>query len=305
MNEITETRDLGRYADFSKVPVQEVNLDQLRLTIREDMPYSDHQPLKGMYHDELFTSIMGMCESAGYKPEIYDLFVAYNRDGNAPGITVAPQLEAQFGQGSWQSLLVRRAFCNIRLTDVGTDEFSTNLSIAYHQKGIQVGMGPNVHICHNQCMLSPQLYVATYADNKRDNNKHKLPELLEEVSGWIANARLHFDNDVQRIEKMKAIKIPAHQTLTLIGELTALRVAHDSKDKELRAAYPSVYPLNQSQICKVTEKLLQKHRANGEVTLWDWYNEATEMYKPISNDIPCILTQNRSMIEFLQNTFEF
>ena len=59
------------------------------------------------------------------------------------------------------------------------------------------------------------------------------------------------------------------------------------------------YPLNQSQISIFTEEVLKLVREKGQVTAWDLYNVATEIYKPGRTDFPALIPQNGAMAELL------
>ena len=88
---------------------------------------------------------------------------------------------------------------------------------------------------------------------------------------------------------------------TLIGMLTALRVKCDTHIAEIREN--RTYPLNQSQISRLTEDMMYRYYQNGKVTVWDLYNGATELYKADTMDIPALLPQNRAMVGFLSEQF--
>ena len=59
------------------------------------------------------------------------------------------------------------------------------------------------------------------------------------------------------------------------------------------------YPLNQSQISIFTEEVLKLVREKGQITAWDLYNVATEIYKPGRTDFPALIPQNGAMAELL------
>lgn len=290
----------NQFLDFSTSRVQSITLDQLQRTHEENDVYGN--PLKGMYHHQIIATILQMCNEFGYDTEVYDMFAAQNKDGKQPGVVLLPQVEAIKGEKAVEAHILRRVFTNIRIKDFDNDERTTNLSIAFHQKGIQVGFGRNVVICHNQCMLNADLYAATYSERGRDN-RMELPNILDAIRGWLQNARTLMEKDESIIQQMKAIDVPAEQTIQIIGLLTATRVKADTLIKEIRE--PLTYPLNQAQITQFTEKLLLDYQQNQRVTVWDMYNAATDLYKATSMDMPSILTQNRAMIEFLQNQFNF
>lgn len=294
-----------QFLDFSTSKVQSITMEQLRKTVKENYPYMDetgtYKPISGIYHFDFFDRITGMCHELGYEPEYYDMFAAQNRDGRTPGVTLLPAEEARLGTRAVGAHILRRVFANIRIKDFDTDEYTTNLSIAFHQKGIQAGFGNNVKICHNQCMLSPDKYAATYKDGS--DSKVEITEMLELIRGWLMDAKQTVERDRERIAKMKSIPVEADTTFRLIGMLTAARVAKDSNRKEIKTN--ARYPLNQSQISDYTENLLLRYKLNNKVTVWDLYDAATELYKATSLDMPMIMPMNRRMVEFLSEQFSF
>lgn len=290
-----EVFDPAKFFDFEKCKTQAITLDQLERTHRETDVYG--KPLKGMFHFELFNRVLDACQEYGYNAEVYDLFAAQNRDRTQPGVVKLPQVEAISGANSVESHILRRVYANIRITDFDDEETTTNLAVAFHQKGIQIGFGPNVIICHNQCMLSPELYVSSYSEKGKKGTGLELPQMIDTLKSWLVDARRIVETDRKRIEQMKHTHITAEQMFTIIGLMTAARVKADTMRKSIRENI--TYPLNQSQITVFTEDMLEAYRTKGEVTAWDMYNSATEMYKANRMDIPAILPQNRAMVSFM------
>ena len=219
-----------KFFDFEKAKVQTLSLDQLARTHKENDIYG--KPLRGIYHYDLLNQIIGMCNAQNYDVEVYDLFAAQNKDRNTPGVVLLPQVEAQYGERAVEAHILRRVFANIRITNFDDADHTTNLAVAFHQKGIQVGFGNMVMICHNQCML-----------------------------------RVKCDTHIAEIRENRT------------------------------------YPLNQSQISRLTEDMMYRYYQNGKVTVWDLYNGATELYKADTMDIPALLPQNRAMVGFLSEQF--
>ena len=276
-----ETTLNNKFFDFEKAKVQTLSLDQLARTHKENDIYG--KPLRGIYHYDLLNQIIGMCNAQNYDVEVYDLFAAQNKDRNTPGVV----------------LLV---FANIRITNFDDADHTTNLAVAFHQKGIQVGFGNMVMICHNQCMLCADQYISTYSEKGQGRgNGVTIPEILDIVKSWIVDARRIVVTEREKIERMKQIPIDAQQMFTLIGMLTALRVKCDTHIAEIREN--RTYPLNQSQISRLTEDMMYRYYQNGKVTVWDLYNGATELYKADTMDIPALLPQNRAMVGFLSEQF--
>lgn len=294
-----ETLD-NKFFDFEKAKVQTLTIDQLERTHKENDVYG--KPLRGIYHYELLNDIIGMCREQNYDVEVYDLFAAQNKDRNTPGVVLLPQVEAQFGERAVEAHILRRVFANIRIKDFDDEETTTNLAVAFHQKGIQVGFGPNVMICHNQCMLNREHYIATYSEKGTGRgNGVTIPEVLDIVKSWLVDARHIIVTEREKIEKMKQIQVDAQQMFILIGMLTALRVKCDTHIKEIKES--RVYPLNQAQISTFTESMLLQYHREQRVTVWDIYNAATDLYKADTMDIPSLLPQNRAMVGFLTEQF--
>ena len=288
-----------QFLDFDISKVQTLTLEQLARTEKEN-DYNGN-PLLGIYHFQLIQQIQEMCAERGYRAEIWDLFAANNKDRRAPGVSRLPQKEEKFGERAIEAHILRRVYCNIRLYDLdkgeGNDAITTNLAISYHQKGLQVGIGRNVVICHNQTMLNREQYAATYKDGKTPGIS--ISEMLDKVASWLDNLRGIAESDDERIEKMKRREISAQEMFTIIGMLTSLRVASETKHKCIRNN--NTIPLNQAQIGRITEKMMLAYNSKGKVTAWDFYNAATDMYKSATLDQPMILSQNLAMVDFLDN----
>lgn len=294
------TNFANRLFDFDKAKVQGLTLDQLERTHKENDVYG--KPLKGIYHFALLQQIISMCNEFNYGVEVYDLFAAQNKDRNTPGVVLLPQVEAQYGERAVEAHILRRVFANIRLTDWDDEDNTTNLAVAFHQKGIQVGFGNMVKICHNQCMLSPTNYIATYSEKGRGRGEGvTIPEVLDTVKSWLLDARHIIVTEREKIEKMQSINLDADTIFRLIGLLTAIRVKCDTKHSEIRET--KTYPLNQAQISQFTEALMLRYHESHQVTAWDMYNAATDLYKATSMDIPALLPQNRAMVAFLDEQF--
>lgn len=286
-----------KFFDFEKAKTQAITLEQLSRTHREDDVYGN--PLRGIYHFDLFNKVIDECTELGYNVEVYDMFAAQNRDRQSPGVVRLPQVEAVKGQHAVEAHILRRVYANIRITDFDNDETTTNVAVAFHQKGIQIGFGPNVMICHNQCMLSPELYMSSYSEKGKKGSGMDVAAMLDTLKSWLVDARHIIETDRERIAKMKETRITAEQMFLLIGLMTATRVKADTSRKSIRENI--TYPLNQSQITLFTEDMLDAYHDKEFVTAWDMYNSATNLYKANRMDIPALLPQNRAMVNFMRD----
>lgn len=286
-----------KFFDFEKAKTQAITLEQLSRTHREDDVYGN--PLRGIYHFDLFNKVIDECTELGYNVEVYDMFAAQNRDRQSPGVVLLPQVEEVKGQHAVEAHILRRVYANIRITDFDDAETTTNVAVAFHQKGIQIGFGPNVMICHNQCMLSPELYMSSYSEKGKKGSGMDVAAMLDTLKSWLIDARHIIETDRERIAKMKETRITAEQMFLLIGLMTATRVKADTSRKSIRENI--TYPLNQSQITLFTEDMLEAYHDKEFVTAWDMYNSATNLYKANRMDIPALLPQNRAMVNFMRD----
>ena len=264
--------------DFQKNGIEVMNFETLQRTYKENDIYNN--PVQGIYHYQVIRRMMDICEKYNLDYEVEEIFAAQNRNKTQPGVSILPQVEQTHGEKAVEAHILRRIFATIRIRDWETDELTTTLVVAYHQDGIQAAIGPCVKICHNQCILSPQRSISNYGKKKVTTD-----ELFETVDGWLANFEVNMNEDIARIQRLKR-------------RLTALRVSHDSSDRNLSSTVET-YPLNQSQISIFTEEVLKLAMSKGQITAWDLYNVATEIYKPGKTDFPALIPQNGAMAELL------
>lgn len=311
------------FDSFDKDMTQPLTLEMLRRTIGE-RDYTGITPLKGIFHYDLLDGLIEEGNRRGLNIVCWDLFAAKNNDKAQPGVTTIKELQAKYGEFAVEAHCLRRIFANMRITNFDDDTYTTNLCVAYHQKGIQIAGGNNVKICHNQTMLGTRdFFVSTYSErgNGREANLPTSKELIPIVGKWLDTIEQRVVDERNRIERMKQVILTDEQIFTLLGMLMSIRTAVDSKygilrDNEVYRKNP-VYPLNSTQLNQFTEKIMLKRIEQGELSLWDFYDTATALYKaryvvgkdsknkPIVRymEIPNIISQNRSMCSFLEEQF--
>ena len=269
--------------DFQKNGIEVMNFETLQRTYKENDIYNN--PVQGIYHYQVIRRMMDICEKHSLNYEVEEIFAAQNRNKTQPGVSILPQVEQTHGEKAVEAHILRRIFATIRIKDWETDELTTTLVVAYHQDGIQAAIGPCVLICHNQCILSPERSVCNYGKKKVSTE-----EVFETVDGWLANFEVNMNEDIERIRRLKNKIISMEEVYMYIGLLTALRVSHDSSDRNLSSSVET-YPLNQGQISIFTEEVLKLAMTKGQITAWDLYNVATEIYKPGKTDFPALIPQ--------------
>ena len=277
--------------DFQNNGIEVMNFETLQRTYKENDIYG--KPVQGIYHYQVLQRMMDICEKYNLDYEVEEIFAAQNRNKTQPGVSILPQVEQTHGEKAVEAHILRRIFATIRIKDWETDELTTTLVVAYHQDGIQAAIGPCVKVCHNQCILSPERSICNYGKNKVTTEG-----VFETVDGWLANFEVNMNEDIARIQRLKRRIVSLEEVYMYIGLLTALRVSHDSSDRNLSSSVET-YPLNQSQISIFTEEVLKLVREKGQVTAWDLYNVATEIYKPGRTDFPALIPQNGAMAELL------
>ena len=291
-----------QFLDFEQNKVQSITLDQLMRTNKENRG-DDRSCPHGIYHFALIQRVIDMCNEHGYNAEVYDLFATNNKDKQTPGVSLYPELEQQYGERSIQAHTLRRVYANVRLKNFDDDELTTNLAISYTQKGIQVGFGTNVKVCHNQNILGTGQFVSDYSTHNTyaggDPYKTDLQGIFSKIGTWLTDAENIVIRDKETIERMKRTALTAEQLYLIIGMLTSIRVACDTSNKDIRYK-GGVYPLNQTQICRFTEDLLVEQKQVGQITAWSLYNVATNLYKPASCEQNLILPQNLAMVQFMR-----
>lgn len=281
--------------DFQNNSVQTLSLETLKRTHKEND--INGQPLTGIYHYQVIEEVAQLCELNGLNYQIEEIFAAQNRNRQTPGVVILPQVETVFGEKAVEAHVLRRIFTTIKINDQETPEMNTTIAIAYHQEGIQMAIGPNVKICHNQCILSPSRTVSNYGSHKVSTG-----EMFHTVNNWLNNFSEYRINDIRILEQMKQINCTLNDTYQLIGLLTAMRVAKDSNNKKLSKCVSSS-PLNQSQISLFAENCLLAYQERQILSLWDVYNIATELYKPGRTEIPNLIPQNLSLIGTLMKYY--
>ena len=292
-----------RQLNFAEAPVQVLTLEEQEKSYHENLPTGD--PVGGIYHFALISEVLEVFEQRGLKPVIQEIFAAANRDSRRPGVTLLPQLEEKYGERAIEAHLLRRVYANIEIRSDETDDIVTCLAVAYHQKGIQLGIGPMVKVCHNQTILGAQDVVSNYAcwGMQKSDGRCKKSEKLG-VSDIIARAQQWADDyePYQKIRRermgmLKSAQMDREGMLQLIGILVEKRILHDTANEVLRQSSP--YPLNSSQINETSEQLIALMRHDEPISYWDAYQQLNTVLKPQRMDIPQVLPQSLALFECL------
>ena len=284
-----------RQLNFAEQAVQVLTLGELERSYHENLPTGD--PVGGIYHFALIQQVLAIFEKRGLTPVVQEIFAAANRDSKRPGVTLLPQLEEQYGERSIEAHLLRRVYANIEIRSDETDELVTCLAVAYHQKGIQLGIGPMVRVCHNQTILGAQDVVSNYTCYGGQSRKDKLS--LESVIGraelWADEYEPYQKIRRERMSALKSAEFTRTDMLQLIGILVEKRILHDTQNEELHLSTP--YPLNSSQINETSEQMITLMSHQQPQSYWDAYQQLNTVLKPGRMDIPQVLPQSLALFE--------
>ena len=284
-----------RQLNFAEQAVQVLTLGELERSYHENLPTGD--PVGGIYHFALIQQVLAIFEKRGLTPVVQEIFAAANRDSKRPGVTLLPQLEEQYGKRSIGAHLLRRVYANIEIRSDETDELVTCLAVAYHQKGIQLGIGPMVRVCHNQTILGAQDVVSNYTCYGGQSRKDKLS--LESVIGraelWADEYEPYQKIRRERMSALKSAEFTRTDMLQLIGILVEKRILHDTQNEELHLSTP--YPLNSSQINETSEQMITLMSHQQPQSYWDAYQQLNTVLKPGRMDIPQVLPQSLALFE--------
>ena len=302
-----------RTLNFAEAPVQVLTLEELEKSYHENLPTGD--PVGGIYHFALIQKVLELFEQRGLKPAVQEVFAAANRDSKRPGVTLLPQLEEKFGERAIEAHLLRRVYANIEIRSDETDDIVTCLAVAYHQKGIQLGIGPMVKVCHNQTILGAQDVVSNYhcfgvrgtkgtgttvsykqnTGGSQSPMRPSLDAVLARAEQWAEDYEPYQKIRAERVSDMKSAQMDRERMLRLIGVLVEKRILHDSANEVLHVSNP--YPLNSSQINETSEQLIALMRHDEPISYWDAYQQLNTVLKPGRMDIPQVLPQSLALFE--------
>ncbi|MBQ8155160.1 MAG: DUF932 domain-containing protein [Prevotella sp.] len=284
-----------RQLNFAEKSVQVLTLEELEKSYHENL--TTGEPVGGIYHFALIQQVLEIFEERGLKPVVQEIFAAANRDSKRPGVTLLPQLEEKFGERAIEAHLLRRVYANIEIRSDETDDIVTCLAVAYHQKGIQLGIGPMVKVCHNQTILGAQDVVSNYTcySGQSRKDKYSLEMVMNRAQRWADDYEPFQKVRRERMAALKSAQMDRNGMLQLIGVLVEKRILHDTNNDVLRISQP--YPLNSSQINETSEQLIALMRHDEPISYWDAYQQLNTVLKPSRMDIPQVLPQSLALFE--------
>ncbi|MCC8173434.1 MAG: hypothetical protein LIO65_03320 [Odoribacter sp.] len=282
--------------------IQELTLDELSRTNHEKNPRTGGPSQNDVHHDEFINQVMNIAEYRGFAPQITELFAAQNKVQRLPGVTIIEEIENEKGPRAIEAHILRRIFASIKLSSpkLSNDEGISYpcIAIAYHQKGIQVGLGSKVVVCHNQMLLNADSYIATYEDGF-SRKVEKYTTIYSIIQQWLDDLLKTQTEEEAIIKRLKNIRLGINTIRFIFGLLIEERTRFETSNLPLNKVVPV---MNFGQIREFTEDTLRRlyNSLDFTLSLWDIYDIATNAFKPwLTSDFPVLISQNRGFAKLV------
>ena len=262
----------------NKERVEILSLEELKRTnvAHLDLQRSRTTPVA---HYELIDDLMHILTEAGQEP-VLDHIYATNQGGS----TAIRNIEEQYGvKNILESWMLKKVTGKIFLPKLINEDKECCIAFAYHDKGIDVAFGENVHDCSNMCIYGSNI-LHTWGGKKDVDYKR----LLEIFTQWSTKLDKMHEEDMRIIQSMMRIQVTSEKMLWFIGKLHVLAIASNAGGK-------NVAPLNVTQVNELSRTILNKgeiqlFEENEVVSLWRFYNAITFVMKAGQSDITTLLT---------------
>jgi len=285
-----------RLIDFNENKNHLISLEELDNSGRELLNGEKYQ--NGMRHADLIAQLILAINLAGYEASFKTCYVSSGGSKTFSGASMEKERAIKYGERAVESYIFRRLIALIEIPNFGDAETVTSVALSYHQQGVQIAMGPNVRICSNMSIMSPQFSISTYG---RDDKVSDLTKIISIFKSWMGNMPYIRERDKAIMGEMKNRIVNHNDIISLIGDMSVRRVERDVFLKK----YDYGIPLTQSQISKFCESYIgfrEQHKGD-HFPLWDIYNLGTELHKPEFTDMVNIVDQNVAFSMLISDYF--
>lgn len=283
---------------FDKQNVAELDFQTLSETVDESNITG--KPFNELMHFVFIERIMDIASKAGLKPEISRIEAVNNKNRTAPGVSKIPGLQEQYGTNDHRSYLMRRVFADINFKSMESEDYIFNAAFIYHQRGVQIGLGPKVKTCKNLCIMGAEHYTSSYGRNQTKNVDH----MFELIERWLNDPKSHYENGVEFMNKLKSIEVDASKFKQLVGAIALKKSLFDISAKN------GTQFLKESQIGKIIENYnkncfdAETDTYNKTMNAYEIYNDGTEFHRPASTDMLNIIEGNVQYNKIFKTEFE-
>lgn len=291
------------FSSFEEEPVQELTLEELGQTHLENYP--DGTPVGDIYHYNFINWLQGLLISERMDFDMSSIFVANNKFKRSPGVTILPEIAARDGEGSLNSHICRRVFCNINLKghQHGKSEVY-NIAVAYTQLGISVGFGPYTYACKNQTICNAERIISNYTirgNERTTSEERKLKVMMLQIEKAVKQISAWAERDFDLLDKLREVYLDGHQIGEFIGMLMVKRNIANSPNPLVRRNITA--PLNTPEINDLTQKILDNKLLDG-CTGYDLLMAGNSYYKPRKSPFENISAQSAALTTMLGEFLE-
>lgn len=276
---------------FTKEKVEIINLDELKRTVSaKDMGSASRT--RPVSHFEFIDSIMAILTEAEQAPILDHIYCV-----KSGGTKIIPKIEEQYGvKMVLEAWLLDKLTGKILLPNLRGAEFQCAIAFSYHEKGIDLAFGTNVHDCSNMNIFGSNV-MHTYGKGK-DVSYDRMLEVLRE---WSTHLDAMHAKDLALITSMQMITVTGKEMLLFLGKLLVNAVSAN-------AGFKVVAPLNVSQVNEIVRGVVkekgEKFYEGEDCTLWEFFNFMTFVMKGDKADITSLLTDISALGEIVIKEFE-
>ena len=282
----------SRTLDFNTNKVEYLTLQELKSTIDENNTSS--KPFNGITHYALWDQLCELADKRNVKFEIDKIAVTDSKNRMFPGVSIFPKEEEIYGRNALEAHLLRRVIGKISFPEYSDSEHGSGIAINFHQGGVELAYGNNVHVCSNLNIYG-ETHIATFG-----KNSIPLLKMFDVYEDWLYKLSDFRENDIKVINMMKDMYVEKGiATDNLIGKLMQEAVKTAYLDSTI------VSPLNIGQVSTFTKNLLKSGimASGGHISVWELDNIATEIIKPGTMNSQDLLLQSAAIGKFFKNEY--
>jgi len=276
---------------FITEKVEILTIEELKQTVSaKDMGYNSKT--RPVSHFQFIEDLMRILNEAGQAPVLDHIYCA-----KSSGTKIIPKIEEQYGvEKVLEAWIIDKVTGKILIPSLQGEETQGAIAFSYHDKGLDLAFGSNVHDCQNMCIFGSNI-MHTYG-SKKDVNYERMLQVFKEWSGNLVALR---NKDLTIIESMKRINITGFEMLRFTGKLLVNAVSSNIGIK-------CIAPLNVSQVNEVVRGIIakkgEKFYEGPDCTLWEFYNFMTAVMKANKADITTLITDIAAIGEMMVEEYK-
>lgn len=294
MQEIIKADQATKRLEVKQSSIHTITKDDLVDSVNET--FDGSRPIHGIRHFEMIDQASEVLDKHGMNFELDKVYAANNKSRIMPGISVIGNKEIyQEKDYPIENILFRRVLTRLIIHDMEDETTNTAVGLNFHQNGVEIAFGANVHICQNMCLMGGDLLMS-YGPNKTP-----IKDMFDALSGWIKD----FEAKRRKYQEMLQKMMDTPFTQRDMAELAGWLVMYALKKNSNKLKYEGVPPLSVTQVNKVVSSYMEKYEGDPEQvsTLYDIYNLGTELYKPGVTTMNEIYQANHSLGHFITKAF--